>query len=122
VKKLPAYIRLGSTDYLITFFSDELEEHYYGRINYTKGTVQLNKNRLENQGGADTVLHEVLHGLITEYGIENYMAGDDANDRHQSEEQVVRLLSHGLVTFMRDNPDLVRWITARVNRPIAGDR
>jgi hypothetical protein len=122
VRKLPTYIRIGSADFRVEDLPDEIEAQYYGRIMYARGVVQFNKQRMQNQSGADTVLHEVLHGLITEYGLENYMAGSDEIEVASSEEQIVRLLAHGLTGFIRDNPDVLRWVIERVNLPIAGDK
>lgn len=50
---------------------------------------------------ADTLIHEMLHGLWNVFDI-----GDDEDNPH--EEHLVTVLATGIVTIMKDNPDLFR--------------
>jgi len=53
---------------------------------------------------AETLLHEIMHGVYWAYGI------DDKDD----EERVVSTMAAGLQQVWRDNPELMAWITEAV--------
>ena len=49
-----------------------------------------------------TMIHEILHQVFTDSG---------AQIEKDTEEQICRALEAGLYGVLRDNPDLVAWLT-----------
>lgn len=52
----------------------------------------------------ETLLHEVLHAVLFNTGISDRMTD-------KAEEHLVRALSPALFSLLRDNPDLVQYLT-----------
>lgn len=65
-----------------------------GRIDLARGQKPLEET--------DTVLHEVMHAILYAQG---------RPDGGDTEEQYVRALSSGLVVVLRENPELVAYLT-----------
>lgn len=53
---------------------------------------------------ADTLIHECLHHFFRTSALTAIDSGD--------EEQIVNFLAPNLLAMLRDNPDLVEWLTA----------
>jgi hypothetical protein len=99
----PKSIRIGP--FTIPVFIKDMPKDEEGRIlfgQYTAlGVIELSTIAPNPVHAADTVIHEVLHGLYGNAGLGPMC----------QEEQVVSALSTGLVQVFRDNPKLVAWLT-----------
>lgn len=56
---------------------------------------------------ADTVLHETMHAILHHQGREY---------GHAVEEEYVRALATGVLSVLRENPELVAWLTRPVTQ------
>lgn len=76
-------------------------EAAYGNIKHTDQTILLSSQFPSKQKRDEVLLHEVIHGVIDLYGINNLIPEDNG-------EAVVELLARGMMQVFQDNPDLVK--------------
>lgn len=82
-------------------------KHYGVRQDFYGWFCSQNEEILFREGmtkfdTVDTVIHEILHGLIYEYGIKF--------DHWKKEEATVTRLSTALTEFIIDNPKFMLWL------------
>lgn len=75
---------------------------YSGLLDTDTRTIVIDGTR-SAAGQQETVLHEVLHGIID---LTNLRAGDDGE-----EEKLVSAIAPWLLLVLRENPKLVEYIT-----------
>jgi Zn-dependent peptidase ImmA (M78 family) len=94
-------IRIGYRTYQIKAWTDlELvTTESYGQCDKQRGIIYV-CTHLDDVVIADTLLHEVLHAVWHEYGLQD-------DDR---EERIVHTLASGLIQVMRDNPQVIRYL------------
>lgn len=73
----------------------------YGIITNSKQTIELETDFPSKDKYNEVLLHEVLHGVIDQYGIDNLI-------NHENMESIVSILARGLMQVFQDNPDLVK--------------
>lgn len=78
---------------------DGSKVHLNGHILHDKGQIKVASDLCTDVKIA-TIWHEALHGILT-------IAGCD-----DQPEKVIEILGYGLVSLIRDNPDLVRLTAA----------
>jgi len=96
-------VRIGSTDYALTLVNEDKINRYFdeemtkssviaGCIHSLMGTIEIN-DKMPKQARMQSFLHECVHGMLTELGIE------DLN----SDEGFVDSMAKQLYVFFRDN-------------------
>ena len=118
---LPREIRIGVVRYRVTADRDDWIriEHrtqtkgFYGHTQHTEATVYLNPDASPDVTRL-TLWHEVLHCLDeTVMGNPSWLAlSGNPEDADAAEEAVIRLWEHPTLTVLRDNPELVTYLTA----------
>ena len=93
-------IKIGSVDYTIKMLPEDVDNQY-GACVYEHQIIYLSPNQL-HQSASDTLLHEILHAIWHEAGLEH----SDV----LIEETVVRTLATWLRIVFRDNPQIVKFI------------
>lgn len=73
----------------------------YGIISNGKQTIELETEFPSQDKYKEVVLHEVIHGVVDQYGIDNLIT-------HENMEPIVSILARGLMQVFQDNPDLVK--------------
>jgi hypothetical protein len=100
---LPKSVRIGPYDIAVTVKEipkDDDGNSPFGL--YTPASsIELNTTAPNAIHAADTMLHEVLHGVYGNAGL----------GPMSQEEQVVSAIATGLTQVLRDNPKLVAWLT-----------
>lgn len=99
-------IKIGAIGYaykLVPDLHDDYDQQgkwqpLYGHIKYNTGEMCVSDSLPPGQRRV-TTLHEVIHGVLTNAGIEDH------------NETLISALAHGLVQVLRDNPELVAMIT-----------
>lgn len=94
---IPEKIKIGSSIYNVILTKDKLEvdgNECFGYIDYNFHKIFLNEEIQDRQGLEQTFLHEILHGIFNEIGLQD-----------KSEDEVDRI-SIGLLQVIRDNPYL----------------
>src|SRR5262245_55013398 len=94
---LPPFIHVGPFD-LKVIRKDKLDEDDSWGI-YTPGiSIELRNGQPTAAFAVDTVIHDIDHAIDRTYGISG------------REENVVLGMSAGIVTVLKDNPGLLKWI------------
>lgn len=91
-------IKVGGIDYEL-IAKENLEdknESVWGFVEYESSKIYVRSN-ISRQKKLQTVIHESLHAMFHESGLDNY-----AND-----EKIVTPLSNMLHQFLKDNPSLL---------------
>jgi hypothetical protein len=98
-------VKIGATDYQVKILPTD-KDNQYGACVYSHQIIYLSPNQL-HQSASDTLLHEVLHAIWHEAGIEH--------NEIIVEETVVRNVSTWLRIVFTDNPELVKFIVNSKN-------
>jgi len=88
---------LYRVEYIERLLNQEKAVKLNGHILYNPCLIMVESEN-DEQMQKITVLHEILHGILTHAGIE-----DDF-------EKQVEILAYGLFGVIQDNPDLMDWI------------
>ena len=109
--KRPRSLRIGAFTYEVVWPKHVLDVNQYGQPDATLETLSARADHFELRisvatAGARPVqrkslLHEVIHAC-------NWISGHDDTS---SEEQFVRALAFPLLDVLRDNPELVAFLT-----------
>ena len=99
-RELPKTIKIGAVDYTVHML-DKKDRSQYGVCLYDHQRIYLSQN-MKHQQASDTLLHEVLHAIWSEAGLDHI---PDLN-----EETIVRSLATWLRIVLRDNPDFARFV------------
>jgi len=115
---IPEQIRVGTVTYRVTVDPDDWMriEHstqtkgYYGHTHSRSAMIYLNPDAAPEQNRL-TLWHEVLHALHeTVMGNPSWQGLSKEAD--EAEERVVRRWEHPTLAVLRDNPDLVAYLTS----------
>lgn len=96
--KLPTTIRIGGHKFKVVELPADTDLH--GECDVASHEFRLAKVFADDSQAADTILHEIMHGLWDQAHL---VEGD-------SEERVVYVLAGGLIQVIRDNKTLFRQI------------
>ena len=101
-QELPDSIKIGYAQYSFDFWSDTFAstEEAQGEFFQVAHKIGLKESSIPSIAGVNTLLHEVLHGVVYQYALE---LGD-------KEEHTVNTLANGMTTVFVDNPWLVDYI------------
>lgn len=84
----------------------EMNERLYGMGDYAKALIAIRPGMAPGPE-RQTLVHEVLHQILRQSGIGGLTAED--------EETIIRHLESGLLGVIRDNPELIRYLSADVD-------
>ena len=90
-------IKISGIDYSVDGFDTDVDRNLMGRLSYDTAQIYI-RNDLPIDKKMETLLHEVLHAVYMNAGLQ---PGDE-------EEKVVTALSSGLYQFLKDNKDVYR--------------
>jgi hypothetical protein len=119
VADMPAGIRIGSVTYTVTVDPDEWirYEHknqkkgYYGHTEHSTASIYIGPDCTPDVQRL-TLWHEVIHALCeVTMGSPGWL--DLGEEKHDREEAVIRAFESPTLLVLRDNPDLVDYLTAR---------
>lgn len=82
------------------FKSENVDDWVLGEIFYGKAKIYIDDEQSE-QTKPTTLMHEILHGILVQAG--QYKANEN--------EGLINALSFSLVQLIRDNPELVAYLT-----------
>lgn len=93
-------VRIGPIDFSVRFNSElGITDSVAGRISTNVSRIEIDPN-LEKQRRAFVLLHEILHGILIHGRV----------DLGDNEESIVDILAMGVVSLIRDNPELIQEI------------
>ena len=107
---LPKTVRVGYKDYDIVVLSgvETMQQGVFGDHNNAKGEIRICPG-LNAQEVANTLLHEILHAVWICFNIGCPLVGSKEN-QSISEERVVSGTANGLLSVIRDNPELFEFL------------
>lgn len=100
MSKPPKKIKIGPYDYAVVILDKSEARGNYGAFVSEDQEIRLRDSFRSPHMMADTLLHEVLHGVWFVHGI---VARD-------GEERIIGQMATGLTQVLRDNPDLVAFL------------
>jgi len=108
IKGLPESVKIGYVDYQFDFWPDTFAstEEAQGEFFQSAGKIGLKESTLDSIHGVNTVLHEIMHGIIYQYGLVETLG--------EKEEVTVNTITNGLTTVFKDNPWLVDYIKKHI--------
>lgn len=108
----PLVLRIGPFDYEVRWVDrpEATVERRFGWCDNNDQVICVQLG-LKCQKTADTLLHEIAHALVWNYG-----GAIDESD-HIKEEDFVGWIANGLIQVWRDNPDLLPWFQEILARP-----
>jgi hypothetical protein len=94
---IPDKVRIGGMDYEIKYEArlNDGSQLLCGQIDYNNTIIKLAPNLQSNQNECQTLLHEIIHGIVHHFELE--IDGD---------EDTVDKLAKGLYMVISDNPDM----------------
>ena len=106
---LKEFIKIGYRNYKIDVWPDSFAstEDAEGEFFSKEGKIGIKGSTIGSAHGANTVLHEILHGIIYQYGL-----GEDLKE--VKEEKIVNTLANGLITVFVDNPELLDYLKNKI--------
>lgn len=103
--ELPSTIKIGAYDWTVVVI-DAVEEELCGQSDFETRRINMWVRNLTDANHAVGIfLHECLHVIFDNQGLENMKRGKD--DR---EEQIVIGFEAGLISLYRDNKKLLTWM------------
>lgn len=94
-------VRVGPFDVRIEHLTGMDHDNRLGDYSTTDLLIRLREKYCSEQQRAETLLHEIIHAVWDVYGIK----------AKEGEERAVGLLSIALSAVIRDNPELIAWLT-----------
>ena len=104
LRGLPRTLKLGAYDWSVVFKTGESENH--AQADFQAHAIRVWPKDLTSPGHAvGVVLHECLHVIYDNQGLEKMPRGKDAR-----EEAIILGFEAGLVSLFRDNVPLLIWM------------
>ncbi len=101
MKKSKSYtLKIGYRDYTLRFVKKVDPQDSHGDTDYTKGVIRVSR-ALKGTELANTILHEVNHGVLDDKGLKL---------EYDLDEQVVHAMTNGQIAFIKDNADFFRML------------
>ena len=109
---IPDKVKIGPFDFKIFWY--DYVEGILGQCCYTDQILKISKNR-KRQAVAQTLIHEIIHGINVYYGVEN------TKDGMAKEENIVDGVAYGWAAFVRDNPEFIIFLNDLLLNNPGGD-
>jgi hypothetical protein len=99
--KIPKKVRIGGVDYEVKYEErlNDGSQLAYGHIDFDTMFIRLAPKLQTQQGEHITLLHEIMHGIVHDRGI---------NFKEYDEETIVNQLAKGFYQMLKDNPDIFK--------------
>ena len=106
--KKPTKFKSGCFNWTI-YWSQEEADEMYGKTDHSTKTVTIYKCK-SDEITKETLLHELLHVALEDKAESIFNYDPDKKD-YDKEENLVRLLSPTLFYLIRENPELIRFLS-----------
>lgn len=107
--EIPRRIKIGKFAHEVTITDDmKVKDGRVGEYSFLK-TI-----RIKPQQGheLEILIHELLHGIFCSYNLHHQVRRLGVQPR-QTEEFIVGKLAKGIAQVLKDNPDLVAYVSAK---------
>ena len=99
-------VKIGEYIYTVEY-GKNTGSGYIGYIDYEKGKIKI-KNTLHYRKTIETLLHEIIHGIVDYYMLRKVIKDD-------YEEYFVDVMAKAIHALLKDNPELVEDIIREDN-------
>ena len=105
VSTIPNNIKIGYKNYKLEEWKQTVASanEAQGQFFSKEGIIGYTSDE-EGVSHANTILHEILHGIIYQWNV----------DVGEKEEAIVNGLTNGLITVFVDNPDLMGYLKNKI--------
>lgn len=108
--KKQEHIKIGYQNYQLDFWPESFAsaEQAEGEFFAKEHKIGIRDKDLHTSHGANTVLHEVLHGVVYQYGLIDTLLNN--------EERIVNTISNGLMSVFVDNPWFLDYLKTAITQ------
>lgn len=110
-KNLPKSVHIGPYRYKVVFDDKDARECGYLGVHVARSKeLRFDSSQAETEL-PQTFIHEILHAMGMTYGIEAWNHHTVANSENgQVNTDQIDLMATVILMFLRDNPEIVKWI------------
>lgn len=107
--KLPDKVKVLHRTYSILPYTelDILRDSAWGNVDYMRGEIRIIEAPQASET-IDTLIHEILHCVVRAMDV-------DFKDKQEEEDAVIKI-STGLVTVLKDNPDVLKYVYKQLQK------
>ena len=112
MSKIEKQIKIGYQKYDIDIWPESFAttEEAVGEFFNIDRMIGLRGDYVDTLHGANTLLHEVMHGIVYQYGMVQTM------EKFDKEEKIVNTLTNGIMNVFVDNPWLMEYIKEQIDK------
>ena len=112
MSKIEKQIKIGYQKYDIDIWPESFAttEEAVGEFFNNDRKIGLRGDYVDTLYGANTLLHEVMHGIVYQYGMVQTM------EKFDKEEKIVNTLTNGIMNVFVDNPWLMEYIKEQIDK------
>tara|TARA_B100000214_G_scaffold365615_1_gene333579 strand:- start:765 stop:1133 length:369 start_codon:yes stop_codon:yes gene_type:complete len=112
MSKIEKQIKIGYQKYDIDIWPETFAttEEAVGEFFNNDRKIGLRGDYVETLHGANTLLHEIMHGIVYQYGMVQTM------EKFDKEEKIVNTLTNGIMNVFVDNPWLMDYIKEQIDK------
>ena len=112
MSKIEKQIKIGYQKYDIDIWPETFAttEEAVGEFFNNDRKIGLRGDYVETLPGANTLLHEVMHGIVYQYGMVETM------EKFSKEEKIVNTMANGIMQVFVDNPWFMDYIKQQIDK------
>ena len=114
MSKIEKQIKIGYQKYDIDIWPETFAttEEAVGEFFNNDRKIGLRGDYVETLHGANTLLHEVMHGIVYQYGMVETM------EKFNKEEKIVNTMANGIMQVFVDNPWFMDYIKQQIDKEL----
>ena len=112
MSKIKKHIKIGYQKYAIDIWPETFAttEEAVGEFFNNDRKIGLRGDYVETLHGDNTLLHEVMHGIVYQYGMVETM------EKFSKEEKIVNTMANGIMQVFVDNPWFMDYIKQQIDK------
>ena len=113
---IPNSVKIGYVNYEFDFWPDTFAstEEAQGEFFQSQGKIGLKSSSLDSIHGVNTVLHEIMHGIVYQYGLVEHLG-----DKEEVTEDTAELEQAQTVLASQQMPEEVQSMIEKVSKRIS---
>ena len=105
-------IKIGYQQYELDVWPSSFAttEEAVGEFFCNERKIGIRGDYVDSLHGANTLLHEVMHGIVYQYGMVDTM------EKFNKEEKIVNTMTNGIMQVFVDNPWFIDYIKKQIDK------
>ena len=105
-------IKIGYQQYTLDVWPESFAttEEAVGEFFANERKIGIRGDYVDSLHGANTLLHEVMHGIVYQYGMVDTM------EKFNKEEKIVNTMTNGIMQVFVDNPWFIDYIKKQIDK------